>query len=403
MWGCLAVYGPHAAEIAGRVARSGASPTSAAFQNARLEYGGEPVVAARRDALGLVGFLFFAAAGTLSRLGQAMQAEGAALLPAEVVETLRIEAGEPAFLVDMGDDAIPTEAGIESMAVSYLKGCFPGQEVLVRIRDRGHGKVVRKLVGLTIEGEIAPAAGSVIVGGDKEIGHVTSAVVSPALGKPIALGYVHRDFVNPGTGGRRGRRRPAERHRHRVALRALNERPQFGVAGPSAAGPVRAVPICARVIFACPPCALRRSSGALRLSKGAQMGSAPATRSPSPWPMSHAPCPEPRQVLVSSRTSSSSAGGQLDRRQVAKFHPPHLLAHRRLRVRLERAPEEAQLDGAVGVVVNRCQDLGADLDVRVEFLADLAREALLRASRRRAVSRRGTPSDPPGACRQAGA
>jgi folate-binding protein YgfZ len=128
-----------------------------------------------------------------------MQAEGAAVLPAEAVEALRIEAGEPAFLVDMGDDTIPTEAGIESAAVSYLKGCFPGQEVLVRIRDRGHGKVVRKLVGLTIDGETAPAAGSVIAGGDKEIGHVTSAVVSPALGKPIALGYVHRDFIEPGT------------------------------------------------------------------------------------------------------------------------------------------------------------------------------------------------------------
>ena len=89
--------------------------------------------------------------------------------------------------------------GIDETAVSYLKGCFPGQEVLVRIRDRGHGKVVRKLVGLTIDGEAAPAAGSAIFGGEKEIGHVTSRVISPALGKPIALGYVHRDFVEPGT------------------------------------------------------------------------------------------------------------------------------------------------------------------------------------------------------------
>jgi glycine cleavage system aminomethyltransferase T len=71
--------------------------------------------------------------------------------------------------------------------------------VLVRIRDRGHGKVVRKLVGLTIEGDTVPAAGAAIVGGEKEIGRVTSAVMSPALDRPIALGYVHRDFVEPGT------------------------------------------------------------------------------------------------------------------------------------------------------------------------------------------------------------
>lgn len=197
-WGCLGVYGPHAAEIAGRAAGSDLT-VFGPFQNARLDYGGELVVAARRDAMGLTGFLFFAEGGTISRLGQAMQTSGAAVLPAEDAEALRIEAGEPAFLVDMGDDTIPTEAGIESKAVSYLKGCFPGQEVLVRIRDRGQGKVVRKLVGLTIDGETVPAAGSVIVGGDREIGHVTSAVASPALGKPIALGYVHRDFVNPGT------------------------------------------------------------------------------------------------------------------------------------------------------------------------------------------------------------
>jgi folate-binding protein YgfZ len=149
--------------------------------------------------MGLRGFLLFAAAGAMPGLGQALQAAGAAVLTAEAAEALRIEAGEPAFLVDMGDDTIPTEAGIEAAAVSYLKGCFPGQEVLVRIRDRGHGKVVRRLVGLTIDGEAAPAAGSAIVAGDKEIGRVTSAAVSPALGKPIALGYVHRDFVEPGT------------------------------------------------------------------------------------------------------------------------------------------------------------------------------------------------------------
>jgi folate-binding protein YgfZ len=197
-WGCLGVYGPQAAAVAGFVIGAdlaGFSP----FQNARLERGGELVVVARRDALGLAGFLIFAAGGAMPGIAQALHGAGAALLQAEAVEALRVEAGEPAFLVDMGGDTIPPEAGIDRTAVSYLKGCFPGQEVLVRIRDRGHGKVVRKLVGLTIDGETAPAAGSVIVGGGKDIGHVTSAAVSPTLGKPIALGYVHRDFVEPGT------------------------------------------------------------------------------------------------------------------------------------------------------------------------------------------------------------
>jgi folate-binding protein YgfZ len=197
-WGCIGLYGPRSAAIAGAVLGVDLAAFKA-FQNARLEHDGQLVVAARRDALGLEGFLLFAAVEATPALAKALNAAGANVLPAEVVEVLRIEAGEPALLVDMGDDTIPTEAGIEATAVSYLKGCFPGQEVLVRIRDRGHGKVVRKLVGLTIDGGVVPAAGSVIAGGEKEIGHVTSAVVSPALGKPIALGYVHRDFVEPGT------------------------------------------------------------------------------------------------------------------------------------------------------------------------------------------------------------
>lgn len=197
-WGCLGVYGPKAAEMAGGAI--GADLTGfRPFQNARVESGGEIVVAARRDALGRAGYLLFAASGSISGLRQVLQAAGAVALTAETAEALRIEAGEPAFLVDMDGDTIPTEAGIEAEAVSYLKGCFPGQEVLVRIRDRGHGKVARRLVGLTIDSEAAPAGGSLIFGGEKEIGRVTSAVVSPALGKPIALGYVHRDFVAPGT------------------------------------------------------------------------------------------------------------------------------------------------------------------------------------------------------------
>jgi folate-binding protein YgfZ len=197
-WGCVGVCGPRAAETAGAVAGVDLA-AFAPFQNARVERQGETVVVARRDALGLPRFLLFAANGAMPGLAQALHAAGATVLSPETVEALRVEAGEPAFLVDMGDDTIPTEAGIEAAAVSYLKGCFPGQEVLVRIRDRGHGKVVRKLVGLVIEGTAAPAAGSVITGGDKEIGQVTSSVMSPALGKPIALGYVHRDFVGPGT------------------------------------------------------------------------------------------------------------------------------------------------------------------------------------------------------------
>ena len=64
----------------------------------------------------------------------------------ETAETLRIEAGRPRFAVDMDTDTIPLEAGIEDRAISLTKGCYVGQEVIVRVLHRGHGRVARKLV-----------------------------------------------------------------------------------------------------------------------------------------------------------------------------------------------------------------------------------------------------------------
>src|SRR6478736_9132203 len=114
-------------------------------------------------------------------------------------ETLRIETGVPRFGRDMDEETIPLEAGIESRAISMTKGCYVGQEVIVRVLHRGHGRVARKLVGLKIDGDAVPAAGASVMSGDRVAGEVTSGVRSPALGGPIALAYVQRDFIAPGT------------------------------------------------------------------------------------------------------------------------------------------------------------------------------------------------------------
>ena len=196
-WGCLGLYGPQAAAMTGGVLGADAAAFKP-FQNARLLYKGELVITARRDGLGLRGILLFTAAPQIPALAQALLAAGAEPLSAEAAGVLRLEAGEPAFLAELTDDVIPLEADLEATAVSFSKGCFPGQEVLVRIRDRGHGRVARKLVGMTIDGDSVPVAGSRVRAGDKDVGHVTSAVMSIALGQPIALGYVQRDFAMPG-------------------------------------------------------------------------------------------------------------------------------------------------------------------------------------------------------------
>lgn len=124
---------------------------------------------------------------------------GAIPIDPSLAEAMRIEAGRPLFLVDMDEDTIPLEAGIEDRAISLTKGCYVGQEVIIRVLHRGHGRVARRLVRLALDqGATAPSRGDVIVGGDKEIGHITSAAMSPSTNRPTALGYVHRDFASPG-------------------------------------------------------------------------------------------------------------------------------------------------------------------------------------------------------------
>ena len=124
---------------------------------------------------------------------------GAVEVDPATADAIRIESGVPLFHRDMDEETIPLEAGIESRAISFSKGCYVGQEVIIRVLHRGHGRVARRLLGLRFGGDRVPPAGASIRAGDREIGEVTSGTWSPALQRPIGLGYVHRDFVEPGT------------------------------------------------------------------------------------------------------------------------------------------------------------------------------------------------------------
>ncbi len=112
------------------------------------------------------------------------------------LNTLRIEAGIPWYGVDMDEGRIVLEVGLEQ-AISFKKGCYLGQEVVERASARGH--VNRKLTGLLVQGDILPANGDKLLHNAQEVGWVTSATVSPCLGRPLALGYVRREHLTPGT------------------------------------------------------------------------------------------------------------------------------------------------------------------------------------------------------------
>lgn len=122
-------------------------------------------------------------------------------LPDVVFEGLGIEAGRPKFGVDMTTDTIPLEAGLLDRAISQTKGCYVGQEVIVRILHRGGGRVAKRLVQLRWpEGDgPLPVAGASVGREGHAVGAVTRAAMGPTLGARVALAYVAREAAVEGS------------------------------------------------------------------------------------------------------------------------------------------------------------------------------------------------------------
>ena len=200
--GQAGLYGPRAPAVASALlAPSGGDELGHLPMNGNLEsrFGGVPVIVVRSDDYGVAGFELFIAAPEAPRFADALRAAGAADVSADAAEVTRVEAGRPEFGVDLDEHTIPLEAGIDERAISYTKGCYVGQEVIIRVMHRGHGRVARRLVGMAgtaADGSLA--RGMRIEADGKPIGSITSAVDSLGLRRPIALGYVHRDFAEPG-------------------------------------------------------------------------------------------------------------------------------------------------------------------------------------------------------------
>jgi folate-binding protein YgfZ len=191
------IHGPAAASFLQRVLNLGGLDDWPEYRNERARFVDSSVVVARIDQLGVPGFCVYIEPSEAEHLCQALQQAGAVLAEPEAIEAARIEEGYPVFGVDMTEDTIPLEAGIENRAISQSKGCYVGQEVIIRVLHRGHGRVARKLVAFRVDGELPPRRAK-IWSGERDVGFLTSAAASSRLGV-VALGYVHRDFVEPGT------------------------------------------------------------------------------------------------------------------------------------------------------------------------------------------------------------
>jgi folate-binding protein YgfZ len=198
----IGVIGPDAASRVASALHGASDATLAAMSehaNCRANYSGVPVIVTRTTDAGEPGFDVYVDAAAASAFNAQITGAGVPLLDEAAAEAIRIESGIPLFGRDMNEETIPLEAGIESRAISFTKGCYVGQEVIVRVLHRGHGRVARRLVGIRLDGDRLPPAAAEVHAADREVGSITSSVWSPALRRPIALGYLHRDFVTPGT------------------------------------------------------------------------------------------------------------------------------------------------------------------------------------------------------------
>ena len=108
------------------------------------------LIVARSDEIGVHGFDLFVPAASSDAIAADIRAAGATDIDVETAEVTRIEAGRPVFGIDMDEDTIPLEAGIEDRAISLTKGCYVGQEIIIRVLHRGHGRVAKRLVRVDV-------------------------------------------------------------------------------------------------------------------------------------------------------------------------------------------------------------------------------------------------------------
>ena len=194
----IGVFGPEAPLVA---TRCGVERTAVAalapYSHLDGVRGGSPCRLVRIPDLGVDGFDVMLPAAEAPALVASLRDTGVAALDAATIDILRVEAGRPAWGVDMDEGTLAQEAALDAphlAAISFTKGCYTGQETVARVHFRGH--VNRELRGLRA---LAPlfAGSALATEAMPEAGTVRSAVVSPRLG-PIALAYVRREVPDGG-------------------------------------------------------------------------------------------------------------------------------------------------------------------------------------------------------------
>jgi folate-binding protein YgfZ len=198
--GTLDLVGPQTVQV---LEKMGVNNFSDMPVLAHLEFavGSIPCSVIRREIAGESAATIIASRENLSALWrgltQVIHEQGGVPAGMEALNSLRLESGIAWFGHDYDDKQIPHEAGLEHSHISYEKGCYTGQEIVERVRSRGHAN--RRLAELRFPVDEAATAETKLLFAGNEIGSVTSSAFSPMLGQPIGLGYVRREHSAVGT------------------------------------------------------------------------------------------------------------------------------------------------------------------------------------------------------------
>ena len=193
--GAIGLAGPKAAPLLGGIGIDVSQLVPGEVSNLVWQDAG---ISIARSVLTLMdGYEIWSTAENLDRIWDALADAGAMPTGTEALELYRIARGVPRYGIDLRERDLPQETG-QQHVLNFAKGCYVGQEIVERIRSRG--SVHRMFAGLEVEGD-PPAAGDKTTAGGKDVGEVTSAarVPFPAGRRSLALGYIRREFADPGT------------------------------------------------------------------------------------------------------------------------------------------------------------------------------------------------------------
>jgi tRNA-modifying protein YgfZ len=180
-WGVLGLYGPRAGNLL-------EGPDLAEHESVKVSLNGADLLAVG-VAVPISGYDLLGPADALEAARNHLRERGAVAAGLDVYEAARIEAGVPRFGSDITPENFPAEAGILERAVSFEKGCYPGQETVARMHYRGHpNKMLHRFV---IEG-LPPAPDTPIFQNEKQVGKITSIAPLPVNGEMLVLGYLSR-------------------------------------------------------------------------------------------------------------------------------------------------------------------------------------------------------------------